>query len=332
MTLAMHSLAAQANPAFPVTIYYAFKQSDTTDDDGTSSTGWDTFLKAVIEAGFGITGTWPMRTERGARSIGIGANALASSIVLVCRPRELDAPSLARKDFLRQLQRKLPISLADMTADPMASVAPVDLAQASIGPGMAIFSKYKAVLEADGSPMTVHSALIHINKAIDDYFAEAEGEMDADTRFCIGWFQQYGFETGAFGEADVLARAKGTSVDGVRDAGVLSSSKGKVRLLRVKEYPKDWDPTTDDRTPVWEACHQMSRALGESEGDAGALLARMPDKQDPIRQLAYRLYTLCERKGWAEEARSYNELVTSWPAIVEESHKKGHKGAQLDLL
>jgi putative DNA methylase len=332
MTQAMKNIAERTHPGMPVTIYYAFKQSDTTETDGTASTGWETFLKAVLDAGLGVTGTWPMRTERDARTRGIGSNALASSIVLVCRPRLSTASSVARKDFLRQLDRAVPTALADMTADPIAAVAPVDLAQAAIGPGMAIFSRYEAVLEADGSPMSVHSALVHINKSIDDYFSQAEGDLDADTRFCIGWFQQYGFETGAFGEADVLARAKGTSVDGVRDAGVLSSSKGKVRLLKVKEYPKNWDPTTDDRTPIWEACHQMSRALGESEHDAGALLARMPDKQDPIRQLAYRLYTLCERKGWADEARAYNELVTSWPAIVEESHKTGPKAAQLDFL
>jgi len=219
-----------------------------------------------------------------------------------------------------------------MTADPEAAVAPVDLAQAAIGPGMAIYSKYTAVLEADGEPMSVHNALIHINKAIDDFFARAEGVLDADTRFCIDWFQQRGFETGPFGEADVLARAKGTAVDGVQDAGVVVATKGKVRLLRVKEYPETWDPTKDNRVPVWEACHQMCRALSESESDAGALLARMPEKQDGIRQLAYRLYTICERQKWAEEARLYNELITSWPAIVEESHKAGHRGAQLQLI
>jgi putative DNA methylase len=208
-----------------------------------------------------------MRTERGARSVSIDTNALASSIVLVCHPRAPNAASIARKEFLRMLGRAMPAALAEMTADASASVAPVDLAQAAIGPGMALFSKYSAVLEADGSAMPVRSALAHINKAIDDYFSEAEGDLDADTRFCIAWFQQYGFETAAFGEADVLARAKGTSVDGVRQAGVLHSAKGKVRLLRVKEYPKDWDPVTDDRTPIWEACHQ--RAQGVGGGGAG---------------------------------------------------------------
>jgi putative DNA methylase len=331
MTQAIHNIAVHAQPGFPVTIYYAFKQADTKSEAGeTSSTGWETFLEAVLQAGFGITGTWPMRTELTV-ALKKRSNVLASSIVLVCRKRPSNAASVSRKDFLRQLQRTLPAALAEMTADPSAAVAPVDLAQAAIGPGMAIFSRYSAVLEADGASMSVHSALVHINKTIDDYFSEAEGELDADTRFCIGWFQQYGFEPGAFGEADVLARAKGTAVDGVAEAGVLHATKGKVRLLRTKEYPKKWDPTEDARVPVWEACHQMCRALSESENAAGALLARMPEKQDAIRQLAYRLYTICERQKWAEEARAYNELVSSWPAIVGESHKTGHKGTQLGL-
>ena len=329
MTQAMHRLAEQSHPAFPVSIYYAFKQSETESSEGTASTGWETFLDAVLRAGFGVSGTWPMRTELSNRMIGMGTNALASSIVLVCHPRPADATTVSRREFLSELKHTLPLALAELQ---QGNIAPVDLAQASIGPGMAVFTKHKAVLEADGSPMAVRAALIHINKAIDDYFSEAEGDMDADTRFCIGWFQQYEFAEGPFGEADVLARAKGTAVDGVRDAGVIHAGKGKVRLLRVKEYPTSWDPKKDSRLPIWEACHQMCRALGESESEAGALLARMPEKQDDIRQLAYRLYTICERKGWAEDARAYNELVTSWPAIVEQSLKAGHKGSQMNLL
>jgi putative DNA methylase len=332
MSAAFAEFAKVAHPSFPVSVYYAFKQSDTDDNQGTSSTGWEIFLDACIRSGFSISGTWPMRTELGNRLVGVGANALASSIILIFRVRASAAPSISRKDFSRELGRDLPSALIEMTADPTASVAPVDLAQAAIGPGMAIFSKYKSVLEADGSPMSVHNALVHINKAIDDYFSHVEGDLDADTRFCIGWFQQYGFETGPFGEADVLARAKGTSVDGVKQAHVIDAGKGKVRLLGVSDYRKNWDPAKDDHIPIWEACHQMCRALGDSEHEAGRLLARMPEKQDAVRQLAYRLYTLCERKGWAEPARSYNELVSSWPAIVEESRKTGLKGEQLDLL
>ncbi|MBN4059260.1 hypothetical protein JYT22_01250 [Endomicrobium sp. AH-315-J14] len=218
-----------------------------------------------------------------------------------------------------------------MTADPEAAVAPVDLAQAAIGPGMAIFSKHSKVLEADGAPMSIHNALVHINKAVDDYFAHVEGDFDADTRFCIGWFEQHGLKAGPFGEADVLARAKGTAVRGVREAGAITSGKGQVQLLRVAEYPEGWDPTTDNRTPIWEACHQMCRALSDSEKKAGELLARMPQKQDAVRHLAYRLFTICERKKWAAEARAYNELITSWPAIVEHSINAGHAGTQLEL-
>ncbi len=316
--------------AVPVTIYYAFKQSET-EEDGTASSGWETFLEAVRQAGLAVVGTWPIRTERESRTVASGTNALASSIVLVCRPRSL-ASTCSRRDFVRELEATMPAALTEMTADPIASIAPVDLAQAAIGPGMGIFSKYDAVLEADGSSMTIHNALVHINKAIDDYFAHAEGDLDADTRFCIGWFEQFGFETGAFGMADVLARAKGTSVDGVKEAGVVKAGKGDVRLYKVNELPKGWDPTKDDRVPVWEACHHMCRALGDSEGDAGALLAKMPEKQEAIRLLAYRLYTICERKKWAEQAGAYNELITSWPAIVEASHGVGHVRTQMELV
>lgn len=332
MQHAMHALAARAHPSAPVTIYYAFKQSETAEGE-TGSMGWETFLEAVLRAGFALVGTWPMRTELGNRMVSRGTNALASSIVLVCRNRGEYATTIARKDFLRELDRVMPSAIAEMTADPIASIAPVDLAQACVGPGMAIFSKYTTVLEADGASMTVHNALIHINKAIDEYFAHVEGELDADTRFCIGWFEQHSFEAGDFGEADVLARAKGTSVNGVKDAGVVEAGRGKVRLFSIKELPKKWDPATDTRAPIWEALHHMCKALAESEGDAGALLAKMPSKQDAIRQLAYRLYTLCaERKKQAELGRPYNELITSWPAIVEASQKAPPVNKQLGLL
>ncbi|HDI3197647.1 TPA: hypothetical protein PMB20_000303 [Vibrio cholerae] len=211
-------------------------------------------------------------------------------------------------------------------------IAPVDLAQAAIGPGMAIFSKYEAVLNQDGSKMSVHDALILINRAITDYLNPDSGNFDNDTLFCDDWFSQYGWGQGQFGEADTLARAKGTSVDGVRDAGVIESGGGKVRLLKWSEYPTDWDPKTDTRTPVWEACHQMIRVLNQlGEAEAGSLLARMPELGEHIRQLAYHLYTLCERKKWAEEARAYNELIGSWHAIVAASHEVGHRGTQSEL-
>lgn len=327
MTHAMHNLAEQAHPAFPVTIYYAFKQSDTQDDGGTHSTGWVTFLEAVLRAGFVLTGTWPMRTELSNRMISSGTNALASSIVLVCRQRATDAPSISRREFIRELNAALPEALLDMTRGGVNSpVAPVDLSQAIIGPGMAIFSQYTAVLEADGTPMSVRTALQLINR----FFAE--DDFDHDTQFCLAWFDSQGWATAKFGDADVLARAKGTSVGGLVEAGVVESSAGTLRLLRWADMPRDWNPDTDTRTPIWESLHQLIRALNQDgETAAGTLLARMPSRADPMRALAYRLYTLCERKGWAEDARAYNELVTAWQSIEQASAEAGLLGSQATL-
>ncbi|MHB8370854.1 MAG: DUF1156 domain-containing protein [Leptospirales bacterium] len=320
MTQAMHRLAEQAHPAFPVTIYYAFKQSET-EEGHTSSTGWETFLEAVIQAGFSITGTWPMRTELSNRMIGSGTNALASSIVLVCRKREKDVLPLSRREFLRELGTELPEALEAMIGgkEGQSPIAPVDLAQATIGPGMAIFSR-QSVLEADGTPMPVHEALKLINKELDGYFSHAEGDLDADSRFCLSWFEGFGWSIGPYGDAETLSRAKGTSVDGVRDAGAIESQGGKVRLLRFSEYPSDWTPSSDSRLSVWKGLHHLIRALQTGgEQEAGALLAAMPSRSDAIRQLAYRLYTFCERKGWAEEARMMNELIASWHGVARAS-------------
>lgn len=344
MTRAIRNLAGQAHPAFPVTIYYAFKQAETR-EGSTTSTGWETFLEAVIQAGFSIDGTWPVRTEGAGRIVAKGNNALASSIVLVCRKRSgnhvrsagapshtpINASTISRRDFQRELRETMPEALETMIGGETGQtpIAPVDLAQAAIGPGMAIFSKYEAVLNQDGSRMRVHDALILINRAITEYLSPESGSFDADTQFCASWFDQYGWSAGPFGEADTLTRAKGTSVDGVRNAGVVESGGGRVRLLKWGEYATDWDPTRDDRTPVWEACHQMIRRLNhQGESAAGELLAKMPEKGESIRQLAYHLYTLCERKKWAEEARAYNELIASWHAIVAASHDIGHVGTQ----
>lgn len=332
MTAAMHNLAAQAHPAFPVTIYYAFKQSDTSEGDGTHSTGWETFLEAVLRAGFTLTGTWPMRTELSNRMVGSGANALASSIVLVCRPRDASAETISRRDFQRQLREHLPEALETMIGGTsgQSPIAPVDLAQAAIGPGMAIYSQYAGVLNQDGTPMRVHDALVLINREITEYLTPDAGSFDADTLFCNSWFEQYGWAEGPFGEADVLARGKGTSVQGVAQAGIADSGGGKVRLLRWADYQAGWDPKLDARNPVWEATHHLIRALNtQGEAAAGALLAAMPDKAEPIRQLAYHLYTLCERKKWAEDARAYNELITAWHAVLEASREQGPRGEQL---
>lgn len=330
MTRAIHNLAEQAHPAFPVSIYYAFKQSETK-EGSTTSTGWVTFLEAVIQAGFSIDGTWPMRTEMANRMIGSGTNALASSIVLVCRKRLITAETISRRDFQRQLREEMPEALETMIGGitGQAPIAPVDLAQAAIGPGMAIYSKYEAVLNQDGSKMSVHDALVLINRAITEFLSPDSGNFDADTQFCASWFDQYAWSAGPFGEADTLARAKGTSEAGLKEAGVIESGSGKVRLLKWGEYQSEWDPTTDKRTPVWEACHQMIRRLqNHGESAAGELLAKMPEKGEAIRQLSYHLYTLCERKKWAEEARAYNELIGSWHAIVAASHETGHAGEQ----
>jgi len=329
MTAVMKNIAESAHGAFPVSIYYAFKQSDTS-DAGTASTGWETFIQAVIAAGFAIHGTWPMRTERESRSIGIGANALASSIILVCHRRPGDAPQVPRREFQRELREVLTEALEAMLggADGASPIAPVDLAQAAIGPGMGVFSKYAAVLESNGEPMSVKTALMLINRQVDEVLG---GEtFDADTNFCLGWFDEVGFGTGAFGNADVLARAKATSVDAVKHAGVLASDGGKVRLLKPDEYPVDWDPRSDNRTPVWEALHQLIRAYNQGgESAAGTLLARMPSMSGDIRRLSYWLYNACaERKRLPEEARAYNELITAWHAIEAASHDAGHVNVQ----
>ncbi|WP_022949216.1 DUF1156 domain-containing protein [Methylohalobius crimeensis] len=333
MTQVMAKIANESSPYFPVTIYYAFKQSESTDVK-TISRGWEAFLDAVISAGFQITGTWPIRTERGARSRARDSNALASSIVLVCRRRGDGANTISRRDFQRELREEMPDALETMIGGESGQtpIAPVDLAQSAIGPGMAIFSKYEAVLNQDGSKMSVHDALVLINRAITEYLSPESGSFDADTQFCASWFDQYGWSAGPFGEADTLSRAKGTSVDGVREAGVVESGGGKVRLLKWSEYEADWDPTRDQRTPIWEACYQMIRRLNnQGESAAGELLAQMPEKGESIRQLAYHLYTLCERKKWAEEARAYNELIGSWHAIVAASHEIGHAGSQMEF-
>jgi putative DNA methylase len=326
MTEAMRNISELAHPAFPITIYYAFKQSETKDEVGTSNTGWETFLEAVLAAGLSIHGTWPVRTEL-TGNLKKGMNALASSVVLVCRHRPSDASTISRREFIRELNSALPLALDEMTRGGVNSpVAPVDLSQSMIGPGMAIFSSYAAVLEADGTPMRVKTALQLINRFL------AEDDFDHDSQFCLHWFEQQGWATGKFGEADVLARAKGTSVSGLQATGVVESGKGDLRLLRWGELPRDWSPETDTRLPVWEALHHLIRALNQDgESAAGALLARMPARAEPIRAMAYRLYTLCERKGWSDDARAYNELVTAWSAIEQAAGEAGVIGSQAQL-
>ena len=329
MTVALENLINQSHPMCPITIYYAFKQSDTF-EVGTISTGWMTFISAIINAGMEITGTWPMRTERD-QGLKTGSNVLASSIILVCRKRDLTADYVSRKDFLQELNKAIPIALDTMIngSETSSPITPVDLAQASIGPGMAVFSKYKSVVEADGSPMSVRTALILINKAIDDYFKELEGDWDSDTRFCLAWFSEYGWKEGIYGEADVLARAKGVSVEGVRDSGVLAASSGKVKLLRPDEYPDAWNPTKDTHMPVWEVLHHLIR-LHQTRGESAAaeIVKAIPHISETARQLAFLLYTTCERKSWAEDARPYNDLVSAWLSI--EKQARADEGGQIE--
>lgn len=313
MRSAMGRIAAQGHPAFPVTIYYAFKQSETEDESGTSSTGWETFLEAVIQAGFAINGTWPMRTELSNRIIGSGTNALASSIVLVCRPHPANAPTATRRDFLNALKAELPLALSYLQR---GNIAPVDFAQASIGPGMAIYSRYSRVIDADGKPLTVRHALTLINEVLDEVLTEQEGDFDSDTRWAVAWFEQFGFSEGEFGIAETLSKAKNTSVGGIVDAGIVVSRAGRVRLLKPEELPADWSPESDKRLTVWETIHHLIRTLAQGESAAATLAGHLGSKAEVARELAYRLYSICERKKRSQEALAYNALVQSWPEII----------------
>jgi putative DNA methylase len=324
------NLNKQSHPAFPVTVYYAFKQSESNGDDATSSTGWVTFLEAVLDSGWVLDGTWPLRTERAARAVGQGTNALASSIVLVCRKREADASSISRSQFLRELRATLPDALTEMTRGGENSpVAPVDLSQAIIGPGMGIFSRYKAVLEADGTPMSVKTALQLINRAL----AGDDDDFDPETRFCLQWFETNYWKEGLYGQADVAARAKGTGLEALARAGVLRSGGGKVQLLRPAEFTAGWSPEQGNQTPVWEGLHHLIHSLNTNgEQAAGRLLAAMPSISGPARTLSYRLYTLCERQKLAEDARTYNELIGSWAAVEVAAQEHGYVETQADLF
>ena len=314
MTQAMHRVAGRAHPAFAVTIYYAFKQSETETAEGTASTGWETFLEAVIRAGFTLSGTWPMRSELATRNIGRGTNALASSIILVCRPRPAGAPTATRREFLAALKVELPQAVAHLQR---GNIAPVDLAQAAIGPGMAVYTRYSKVLDAEGKPLSVREALALINQTLDEALAEQEGDFDADTRWALTWFEQQGFAEGEYGVAEQLSKSKNTSVDGMVEAGILESKRGKVRLLKPDELPGDWDPATDQRLTAWEAVHHLIRVLeAGGESAAGALVAALGSRAESARELAYRLYVVSERKKRAAEALAYNALVQSWPEIT----------------
>jgi putative DNA methylase len=319
----------------PVTIYYAFKQSESEEDENdntqTASTGWETMLSAVIQAGFFITGTWPMRTERTGRTLSIGTNALASSIVLVCRKRPADAPTSTRRDFINALKRELKPALTKLQA---SNIAPVDLAQSAIGPGMGVYSRFSKVLEADGSPMSIRSALQIINQELDLFFTEQDGELDRDSRFCVDLFSQYAFNEMKFGEADVLARAKNTSVERLAGQGALYAQKGVVRLLTREEIKENIEPREDF---IWLLTQQLTKAMETGGVAAAAKIAAelFGVNVEQAKALAYRLYTISERKGWAGEALAYNALVVDWPEVqakAAEFMSRGDGGEQLRLF
>jgi len=309
-------MKSAANPDVPVTVFYAFKQAESDSDDdlqAIASTGWETMLEGLLSSGFTVVGTWPMRTELTA-NLKKHVSALASSIVLVCRPRDPVARITTRKDFVAALKGELPEALRTLQH---GNIAPVDLAQASIGPGMAVFSRYARVLEPDGSPMRVRTALALINTALDELLAEQEGEFDADTRWAIAWYEQFGLKESEYGVAETLSKAKDSSVGGLVEAGIVAAGRGRVRLLGRSEYSTNWDPAKDTRLPAWEATQRLVQALLEGgEGAAAEMQAKLGGLGEQARDLAYRLYQVAERKGWTDEARAYNALVVAWPDLL----------------
>jgi putative DNA methylase len=316
------------DPDIPLTLFYAFKQAEAT-DGARASTGWETMLTSLLDAGFAVTGTWPVRTERTARVIGIGTNALASSIVLACRSRPKDAPVTTRRDFVSSLRAELPAALRTLEH---ASIAPVDLAQAAIGPGMAIFSRHAKVLEADGSPMSVRTALGLINHALDEILADQEGDFDPYTRFAVSWFKECGFGEGEYGRAETLATARAVAVQGVVNAGIIHSKGSRVRLLRRDELDPSWDPSSDERPTVWEAAHHLVERLDTGgENSAAELLRRLGGLGEGARELAHVLYSVCDRKGWAQEALDYNTLGTAWRHIAQLAAEQAGSAEQQTL-
>ncbi|MBA4046060.1 MAG: hypothetical protein C0511_07645 [Hyphomicrobium sp.] len=333
MSRAMAAMENGSGPEIPTTIYYAFKQSEVA-VEGVSSTGWAAFLSAVLAAGFVIKGTWPIRTESPGRLIAKGKNALANSVVLVCRKRDASADVITRAEFIRLLKRELPPAIGELQA---ANIAPADMPQSAIGPGMGVFSRYKAVLESDDSPMSVKTALQLINKELDEYLGGIQGEFDADTRFAVTWFEQHGTKAGDYGSANSIAQARGISVESVKHAGIVESSAGKVRILVRDELDSGWDPASDGHLTVWECCQHLIRALeAEGEHNAALLLKKIgPEKADAVKDLAYCLYGICEKRSEAKEATSYNALIAVWTELTRQAaaihDTGGDRQTRLDL-
>lgn len=309
-------------PSYPLTVYYAFKQEDEDAGDEEDNnavdltTGWETLLEALVSSGFQITGTWPVRASQAWRMRSMGSNALASYIVLACRPRPDDAPQIASNQFRNELKRTLPAALRHLQ---QGNIAPVDFAQAAIGPGMAVYSRYSRILESSGRPMTVRTALGIINQTLSEVLSELEDDFDSDTRWAIAWFEQNGFGAGDYGDAELLSKAKVTAVSGLVQAGIVESKGGKVRLLSPAELSADWDPNTDKRLTVWEMTHHLLRLYHfDKAGDeaTAALLRKLGNQGEVARELAYRLHNISERKKWSQEAQGYNALVLGWPEIA----------------
>lgn len=314
MTQAISRMALHSSSEFPAAIYYAFKQSEVA-EGGVSSTGWATFLSAIIEAGYSVVGTWPIRTERDT-GLKVAMNVLANSVVLVCRKKETTAEVITRAEFIRALKRELPPAIVELQG---ANIAPADMPQSAIGPGMGVFSRYKAVLESDDNPMSVKTALQLINKELDEYLGGIQGEFDADTRFAITWFEQHGNGKGDYGVADNLARARGIAVESVKHAGIVDSAAGKVRILSRHELDDDWDPEEDRHLTVWECLQHLVR-LHEKDGishDTAVLLKKISAQAEAVKDLAYCLYDISANKRKdAKEATAYNALIADWTELT----------------
>lgn len=299
---------------FPVTVFYAFKQSES-DSEGTASTGWQTLLEGMLGSGWEVTATWPMRTERLGKVAGIKANMLASSIVLALRPRSSSAETISRRGFVQALKAELPRSLKELQ---QGSLAPVDLAQAAIGPGMAVFSRHARVVEADGSNMTVRTALALINQVLDEVLTDQEGDFDAETRFAVKWFSQFGWEVGPSGEADVLTRAVNTTASMLERGGIFRAAAGKAHLVQPQDMSAGWNPLHDKSISVWEVAVRLGHALMTEGVDQAAVWMRESAQRvdlDAVKELSYLMYSVCERNGWAESAMLFNALGTSWSDV-----------------
>ncbi len=295
----------------PATIYYAYKATETRDGE-VRATGWDTFLQAVLDAGLQVNATWPMRTELGNRLLASKSNALASSIVLACRPRPQMASLATRGEFMAALREELPEAVRILQS---GNIAPVDMAQSTIGPGIKVFSRYAKVVEADGSSMPVSAALAIINDVLGEIIDGEEAELDRDTRFALTWFSEHGYSPGPSGDADSVANAKNTSLAGIEESGIGEARAGKFRLYERSELAEGWLPTTDPRLTVWEALQYLIAALERSESEAAELLNALGGYSERVRQLAYLLYQKANDKGWAAEAAAYNTLITAWPNL-----------------